>query len=90
MASSSLLLRLENDAEIAIPIRMAGRELEASVDERYSVVTAPLLMSKHTSEMQRLGMIGRNFKNTFIQFLRLSQLRVFLKDNGDRQRLTEG
>ena len=48
-------VRLEDEAEVAVPVRLIGHAREAPLDECQSFVVPPLLMRKHTRVVQRAG-----------------------------------
>ena len=62
----------------------------AAVDpQTKSIITSTLLMGEHTRVVQRFGMVGGDVENPVIDLLRLSELLVFLQEDGDRNRLLE-
>ena len=52
------VVRLEDDAEVAVPVRLIGHERETPLDEREGFVGPPLFMREHTGVVQRTRMIG--------------------------------
>jgi hypothetical protein len=48
-------VRLQDDAEIAVPVRLIRHEREAPLDQCKGFVVAALLMRKHAGVVQRTG-----------------------------------
>ena len=83
------VVRLEDDAEVAAPVRLIGREREAALDERERFVVAPLLMREHAGVVQRTGMIGCGLEHAAVQLVGLGELLVLLQEDRERDRLLE-
>ena len=49
------VVRLEDDAEVAAPVRLIGHERDAPLDEREGFVVPPLLMREHAGVVQARG-----------------------------------
>ncbi len=81
--------RLEDDAEVAVPVRLIGHEREAPLDEREGFAVPPLLMREHTGVVQRTGMIGRRLEHAAVHLVGLGQLLVLLQKDRERDRLLE-
>ena len=71
--------RLENDAEIAVPVRLIRHERNASLNERKSFLVSSLLMRKHARKVQRTGMIGCRLEYAAVELVGLNELPVFLQ-----------
>ena len=82
-------VRLQDDAEIAVPVRLLGREREAALDQRNGFVAAPLLVREHAGVVQRTRMIGRGLEDSAVQLVRLGELLVLLQKDRERDRLLE-
>ena len=48
-----VVARLENDAEIAVPVGLIGRELETAPHERDRLVPASVLVREHAEVVER-------------------------------------
>jgi hypothetical protein len=59
---------LEDDAQVAVPVRLVRAEREAALDERDCVFLPSLLMREDTRVVQRAGMIGGHVEHSSIQF----------------------
>jgi hypothetical protein len=82
-------VRLEDDAEVAVPVRLIGHERDASLDEREGLVVPPLLMREHTGVVQRTRMIGCSLEYPAVHLVGLNELLVFLQNDRERDRLLE-
>ena len=80
---------LEDDPEIAVPVRLIGLELETSPEQSKGLVAARLLMGENAREMKRAGMVGRGLEDPAVDLPRGCPLLVLLQDDRDRQRLVE-
>src|SRR5687767_10593352 len=56
------VVRLEDDTEIAVPVRLLGDERNASLDERNGVLVSPFLMREHAGVVQGSRMIGHGLQ----------------------------
>jgi hypothetical protein len=74
---------------IAAPIRLAGRQRQAALDQCEGFVIATLLMREHAGVMQRAGMIGRRLDHPAVQLVGLGKLLVFLQKDRKRDRFLE-
>ena len=82
-------VRLEDDAEIAAPVRLIGHERKAPLDQRKGFIVAPLLMREHAGVVQRTRMIGCSREYAAVQLLGLAEPLVLLQKDGQRNRLLE-
>ncbi len=80
---------LQDDPEIAVPVGPIGLELETPRDQRDGVVVSLLLMGEHSGEVQRAGMIGRDFEDAPVDLRSRRPLLGLLQHDRDRQRLVE-
>jgi hypothetical protein len=80
---------LENDPEIAVPVRPLGLELEASLDQPDGLLAPFLLMGEHSREVQRAGVVGRGLEEPAVDLTGGRPLLVLLERDRDRQRLVE-
>ncbi len=83
------IVRLEDDAEVAEPVRFIGHEREAPLDEREGFVVPSSLMREHAGVVQRTWMIGRCLEHPAVQCVGLVELLVFLQKDRERDRLLE-
>jgi hypothetical protein len=58
---------LQDDPEIAVPVGPIGLELETPRNQRDGVSVSILLMGEHTGEVERPGMIGRDFEDVPVE-----------------------
>ena len=70
---------LEDDAEIAAPVRLIGHEREAPLDEREGFIVPPLLMREHASVVQRARMIRCRLEHAAVELPGLDELLVSLQ-----------
>src|SRR5436190_6806791 len=70
---------LEDDAEIAVPVRLIGHEHEAALDQREGFAVAFLLMREHPGIVQRTRMIGDSLEYWAVDFLSVGALLVLLQ-----------
>ena len=54
---------LEDDPEIAVPVRPLGLERETSLDQSDGLLASRVLMGEDPREVQRVGMVGRGFED---------------------------
>ena len=78
-----LTIRLEDDAKVAVPIRLIRHQREAPLDERDRFVAAPLLMRKYAGIVQSARMIWGHLDNAAIQLVGLRELLIFLQQDGE-------
>ena len=83
------VVRLEDDAKVAAPVRLIGHERKAPLDEREGFVVPPLLMREHAGVVQRTGMIGRSLEHSAVHLVSLDELLVFLQKDREGDRLLE-
>ena len=83
------VVRLEDDAEVAVPVRLIGHEREAPLDERDGFVVPPLLMREHAGVVQRSGMIGSGLEHPAVHLVGLDELLVLLQQDREGDRLLE-
>ena len=83
------VVRLEDDAEVAAPVRLIGHEREAPLDEREGFVVPPLLMREHAGVVQGTRMIGCSLEHPAVHLVGLDELLVFLQKDRERDRLLE-
>ena len=83
------VIRLEDDAEVAVPVRLIGHEREAPLDEREGFAVPPLLMREHAGVVQRTSMIWRRREHSAVNLVGLDQLLVLLQKDRERDRLLE-
>jgi hypothetical protein len=83
------VVRLEDDAEVAVPIRLIGHQREAPLDERERFAVPPLLMREHTRVVQRTRMIGCRLEHSAVYLVGLGPLLVLLQKDRERDRLLE-
>ena len=77
---------LQNDAEVAVPVRLIGREREAPADQREGIVIATLLMREYAGVVQRTRMIGCGLEHAAVNVVGLGELPVFLQKDRERNR----
>ena len=82
-------VRLQHDAEIAVPVRLVGRERDAPRDERQRLVVASLLMREHAGVVECARMVGRNREHAAVQLAGLGEPLVLLQQDRERDRLFE-
>src|SRR5207237_2449529 len=80
---------LEDEAGIAVPVRLIGHEHEAALDQREGFAVAFLLMREHPGIVQRTRMIGDSLEYSAVDFLSVGELLVLLQKNRERHRLLE-
>jgi len=80
---------LEDDPEVAVPVRPLGFELEAPLDQGDGPLASRLLVGEDTREMQRVGVVGRDFEDLPVDLSRDRPLLGLLQRDRDRQRLVE-
>ena len=73
-----LVARLQDDAEVAMPVGLIWHVGRTPRDEREGFVVPTLLMRQHTGVVQRTGMIGRSHEYPPVQLVSLGELLVFL------------
>ncbi len=82
--------RLEDDAEVAVPVCLARREREALLDQRERVVAAALLMRDDARVVHRVRLVGRLLEDRPIDVLGGREVTVLLAADRDRHRLRDG
>ena len=80
---------LEDDPEIAVPVRPLGLELETSLDQSDGLLAPRLLVGENPREVQRVGMVGRDFEDPAVDLPGGRPLLGLLQHDRDRQRLVE-
>ena len=80
---------LPDDAEIAVPVRALGLELEASLDQRDRLLAPRLLVGEHAGEVQRVGVVRRGLEHGAVDLVGGRPLPVLLQHDGDRDGLVE-
>ena len=75
---------LQDDPEIAVPVGPIRLELETPRDQRDGVVASLLLLGEHSGEVQRGGMIGRDFEDAPVDLLGRRPLLGLLQHDRDR------
>ena len=80
---------LQDDPEIAVPVRPIGLELETSLDQGDGLLALRLLMGEDSREVQRVGMLGRHFEDIAVDLRGGRPLFGLLQDDRDRQRFVE-
>ena len=82
--------RLEDDAEVAVPVGHGGRERKAVLDERERLVLAALLMREHTGVVHGIRVIGNLLEDGAIDVFGRGQVPVLLAPDRDRHRVIDG
>src|SRR6266545_5402627 len=82
-------VRLEDDAEVTVPVRLIGHERKAALDERQRFAVASLLMREHAGVVQRTRMIGCSLEYAAVHLLGLDELLVLLQKDRERDRFLE-
>ena len=80
---------LEDDAEIAVPVRPLGLELETSLDQSDGLFAPRLLMGENPREVKRVSVVGRDFEDPAVDLPSGRPLLRLLQHDRDRQRLVE-
>ena len=78
---------LQHDAQVAVPVRPPGLELEASLDQRDRLLALRLLVGEHPREVQGIRAVGRDVEDAAVDVRSGRPLLVLLQDDGDRDRL---
>ena len=80
---------LQDDPQIAVPVRSLRFELQAPPDQRDCILASCLLMREDAREVQRARMVGRDIKNAAVDVCGSSPLLALLQREGDRHRLVQ-
>jgi hypothetical protein len=80
---------LENDPEIAVPVRPVGLEFETFLDQSDGRLALRLLMGENPREVQRVRMVGLRFEDAAVDRPSGRPLLGLLQQDRDRQRLVE-
>jgi hypothetical protein len=84
-----LAVRLKDDPQVAVPIRLIRHQRKAPLEELDRFVAPPLLVREDSGVVQGVRMIGVRLENAAIQFLSLCELLIFLQQDGERDRLLD-
>jgi hypothetical protein len=80
---------LEDDPEVAVPVRPLGLELEAPLDQSDGLIAAGLLVSENPREVQGARIVGRDLEDRAVELSSRRPLLALLQRDRDRQRFVE-
>ena len=83
------MLRLEDDAEVAVPVRLIRHQRDASFDQCEGFLVPPLLVREHAGVVQRTRMIGCHLEHATVNLVGLDEMFISLQKDRERNRFLE-